>query len=392
MKKTAVTLQFIALLVLHCLPGLAGTEYVLANNNNYIANTAILYKLDTTTGVLTKAGVLHTGGEGLQSENVYYYQIEQAVTQDAGCIFVFDTGSSDIAAFSEGTGYHHRVGKYFNSNLIAILDGGSLALTPNGRFLYASYSESENLGAWKVNSDCTLTFLVAYGLSGIGQIRVAPNGKYLLATGLGGVAEFAVDKLTGGLTDLGTLVFRVGACSREGVCVPYGFDITKDSKYAVFASSALNITHQYALPVALTARITSKGLANPRAWKLKDSNLSDNYFPLFSAAAYAGSGDVYFATQGQTGIGDHDPGVLTASFIENPLSIKLKNATALENAPQQLDGNIAVTGDLMVIAQYPNQISVFRIQRSGSLKLLSTTTIDEQGEGLFSLSIFPNTR
>ncbi len=46
----------------------------------------------------------------------------------------------------------------------------------------------------------------------------------------------------------------------------------------------------------------------------------------------------------------------------------------------------------MVVAQYPNQISVFRIQKDGSLKLLSTTTIDEQGEGLFSLSIFPNTR
>jgi hypothetical protein len=54
--------------------------------------------------------------------------------------------------------------------------------------------------------------------------------------------------------------------------------------------------------------------------------------------------------------------------------------------------NIAVTGNLMVIAQYPNQIGVFRIQKNGSLKLLSTTTIDEQGEGLFSLSIFPNTR
>jgi len=35
---------------------------------------------------------------------------------------------------------------------------------------------------------------------------------------------------------------------------------------------------------------------------------------------------------------------------------------------------------------------VFRIQKNGSLKLLSTTIIDEQGEGLFSLSIFPNTR
>jgi hypothetical protein len=44
-----------------------------------------------------------------------------------------------------------------------------------------------------------------------------------------------------------------------------------------------------------------------------------------------------------------------------------------------------------LIAEYPDQIGVFRIQTNGSLKLLSTAAIDEQGEGLFSLSIFPNT-
>jgi hypothetical protein len=59
---------------------------------------------------------------------------------------------------------------------------------------------------------------------------------------------------------------------------------------------------------------------------------------------------------------------------------------------RELEGNIAVTGNLMVIAEYPNQIAVFRINSDGSLTLLTTTTIDEQGEGLFSLSVFPNTR
>lgn len=61
-------------------------------------------------------------------------------------------------------------------------------------------------------------------------------------------------------------------------------------------------------------------------------------------------------------------------------------------APDRTDGNVAVTGNLMIIAQYPNQIAVFRIQKNGSLKLLTTTTIDGNGEGLFSLSIFPSTR
>jgi hypothetical protein len=139
--------------------------------------------------------------------------------------------------------------------------------------------------------------------------------------------------------------------------------------------------------VALTARITSAGPVNPRVWVLKNSsNLYAAMFPFFSAGGYAGSGDLYFGVSASG-----PPGVLTTAFTEHPMSFKLKNAT-LVKAPDNLDGNIAVTGNLMVIAEYPNQIGVFRIRKDGSLKLLSTKTIDEQADGLFSLSIFPSTR
>jgi hypothetical protein len=389
MQRLQILIDSLAVLTALCVSSFAATEYVVVNNNNAVANTSIMYRLERSTGHLTKVTVLHTGGQGI-GVVADFSQVEQAVTADAGCIFAFDTATSDIAAFSKVTGYK-RVGKYFNSNLIAGGNGGSLALTPNGKFLYASYTETGNLGAWKVNSDCTLTFLAIYSLSEVGSLRVTPNGKYLVARGLGGAAEFAIDKVSGNLTYLGAISFTSGACSRENVCIPYGLDITKDSKFAVFASYAPNITRQSFVPVALTSRISPVGLTNPRTWNLKNStNMYNNIFPFFDAAAYAGSGDLYFGVQG-TGVDGNAPGVLTASFTEHPLSIKLKNATVV-NAPQLLDGNIAVTGNVMVIAEYPNQIAVFRINSDGSLTLLSTTTIDEQGEGLFSLSIFPNTR
>jgi len=147
----------------------------------------------------------------------------------------------------------------------------------------------------------------------------------------------------------------------------------------------VDIRRQHSLPVALTARITSTGLVNPHVWVLKNSaNLVSAIFPFFGAAAYAGSGDLYFGVWASGG----PPGVLTTHFTESPLSFTVTNATVVD--PEV--ANIAVTGDVMVVAQPPDQIGVFRIQKNGSLKLLSTTTIDEQGEGLFSLSIFPNTR
>jgi hypothetical protein len=294
-----------------------------------------------------------------------------------------DDGSSGIAAFSKASGYK-RVGKYFNANLIAGEYGGSLSLTPDGKFLYGSYSDTENVGAWAVGSACTLAFVSAYGLDGLpGPVKVTPNGKYVLASGdyawLFGISG------DGTLRNLSHLQFNGGACSRIRFCIPLGLDITKDSKFVVFASSAVDITRQHGVPVALTARVTSTGLVDPHVWVLKNSaNLFSVIFPFFGAAAYAGSGDLFFGAWASGG----PPGVLTAQFTESPMGFKVTNATVVD--PEV--GNIAVTGNVMVVAEVPDKIGVFRIQKDGSLKLLSTTTIDEAGKGLFSLSIFPNTR
>jgi len=136
----------------------------------------------------------------------------------------------------------------------------------------------------------------------------------------------------------------------------------------------------------LTARITPTGLMYPTVRNLTvEDDLRLNDFPFLSAAGYEGSGPLYLGVA--TG-GQYTPGVLTADFSEKPVHFAVTNSTVAK--PEV--GNIAVTGNTMVVAQYPNQISVFRIKKNGSLKLLSTTTIDVQGEGLFSLSIFPNTR
>ena len=387
MRRPGIVLRLIASVAFFCLSSFAETEYVIVNNGNYISNSATLYKLNKNTGELTETAVLRTGGQADMYTD-YLAQVEQAVTQDASCIFVFDDGSSDIAAFSKANGYK-RVGDYFNANLIAGSYGGSLSVTPDGDFLYGSYSFTGNIGAWRVNSDCTLAFVSAYVVSyDFGPIKVTPSGKFLVASS--NAADyaylFAIDKSSGALASLDGVAFTGGACARITYCEPHGFDITKDSKFVVFGSNAVDVRRQHSVPVALTARITSTGLVNPRVWVLKNAaNLAAAIFPFFSAAGYAGSGDLYFGVESG---GGYSPGVLTTHFTESPMGFKVTNATVVD--PQV--GNIAVTGNLMVVAQYPNQIAAFRIQRDGSLKLLSTTTIDEQGEGLFSLSIFPNTR
>ena len=385
MKKFDPVLKLAVSLLWLCASAAASSEYVIANNNNSVANSATIYKVNSRTGRLAKVSTLHTGGQGLGVE-LDLSGVEQAVSRDMRCLFVLDTKSSDIAAFSKATGYK-RVGSYFDSNLISGVSGDSLALSPSGKFLYASYTYTDRLAVWGVNADCTLGLTaITPGVTVTGPLAVTPNGAHLLSRSGGYAVEFAIDPVTGNLTYIGAGIFETGACARQQACIPYGIAITGDSRVAIFASYAPDVRREHMIPVMLTAAITSKGLANPKVRSLTlEKDLRFNIFPFLSSAAYEGSGTVYL---GVTTGGGSTPGILTADFTEKPVHFAVTNSTVVQ--PQV--GNIAVTGNIMVIAEYPNQIGVFRIQKSGSLKLLSTTTIDEQGEGLFSLSIFPNTR
>jgi hypothetical protein len=165
MERSNIFLKSAASLVWLVASAVASSEYVIVNGGNVISNSAVLYKLNTKTGKLAKAGVLHTDGQAAQYD-LYFFQVQQAVAPEASCIFALDTGSSDIAAFSKSSGYE-RVGRYFKAELIAGNNGGSLILVPNGKFLYANYGETGNIGLWSVNSDCTLTFVAAYGADSV---------------------------------------------------------------------------------------------------------------------------------------------------------------------------------------------------------------------------------
>jgi hypothetical protein len=102
MKRLGAVLELAALVLWLCALASASSEYVIANNNNSVANSATIYKLNGRTGHLTEVSTLRTGGQGLGVE-LDLSGIEQAVSRDMRCIFILDTKSSDIAAFSRAT-------------------------------------------------------------------------------------------------------------------------------------------------------------------------------------------------------------------------------------------------------------------------------------------------
>jgi hypothetical protein len=380
----------VAALVSNCF---AGTAYVVTNNDNPNGNSATIYSLNTSTGVLTPVVAnLPTGGSG--SGGGYFATVGTgaAVTGTIGCLFVNDAGSSDIASFNVNlhTLNITPVGNFSNSALISA--GGSLVVTPNGKFVYATYSSTENIGAWTVKSDCSLTFQGAYQASAGADlydgIKVTPNGKDLLVTApdFGAVEQFSIDPTTGALNDLGFANFAaLSQCISNG-CYPAGIDVTADNSAAIIGNYSLNA------PSVLAAEITPTGLTHATYFSLANTGsltFNDNV-PFLSAAGYKGSGPLYLGFSG-TGSGSQ-PGVVTATLSEAHKTITGKAATPI-SSPVDYQGLIAATGNLMVVSEWFNTLQVFTINSNGTLTATAQGPVsNSSANGAYSFFIYPNTR
>jgi len=363
----------LAALSIYCL---AGTSYVIVNNNPFGPNSVSAYKLDTANGSLSFYGKVATTGQGTGGSVV---AVAQAITSDARCLFAIDSRSNDIAAFASPS--YKLVGKFSNSALnFSNYAGGTIALSPNGRFLYGGYTGSLNIGAWRVNPNCSLTFIAAYvasiGADAYYGLGVSPNGSTLVvsAPDFQAAESFKIGS-TGSLTDLGFVSFaNVTSCIEAG-CFPAAIDFTKDSKVVIFGNPSSQ-------PSVMTASLGTSGtLTNPQEWDLPNSSgVAFSNAVFLSAQAYAGNGFLYVGMAS---------GVVTAAFTENPLSITTVNSTAITLFA---GGGLASTGNTLVLTEAgpPQDLATFRINSDGSLTPLSTVT-DKGGDPIWP-TIYPNTR
>ena len=381
--KSITLLLFLSIVAADC--G-ASTQYVVVNNNG-VPNSATIYSLDQTHGMLTEVTTLKSSGNGGGVGPPSASNVMQAINSAGTCVYITNYGTNDISAFSKAINYR-EVGRYKNGDLgYESQAGGSLSLTPNGRFLYATYSETENVGAWSVNSDCSLTLIGIYVPSGgtepLVNLQVTPNGSFLVLPLAGQpYAElFTIDSGSGQLTDKGYLDFRSLAGCQTGGCAFDGLDITKDSKVVLFAGATNG------KPSVFAAQITPNGLVNPRrAFLMSQEYVTGPRMLVMSKAAYSGSGLVYISCFGGRGF----PGIITASFTENPPNLSLLNETLIDTGAEGI-GPLAVVGDLLILDNMPNMLQVYSINADGTVDLTSTTT-DSNAEYPSSLSAVPNNR
>jgi Lactonase, 7-bladed beta-propeller len=395
MRKLLVLTSLVALIA--SVSFAAAQTYVLAVDENPSGNSATAFTLNTTTGVTTPVKKLSTGGAGLGGG--FFAATTVTITSNNQCIFIADTGSDDIAAFAAPT--YAKVGNFSNGSLnwSAAGAGGSLALSPDGKWLYGAYSGSENIGAWAVGSGCHLTFINAYtpstGADLFATLHVTPDGKGLLVPSIdfGIVTLYAINGSTGALTEVTNANFNnIADCANDG-CFPFGFDISGDSKVAFFGNPTTFNNGLFALGLAINT--TTGTLTNPKLFTLTAKpGIGNSTYPWFPKVSYAhGTGPIVLGMSGYNNPTENS-GVVIAQVTETPT---LKVLTSTQFAVPDANcggctGAIETTGNLAVSAQFPNLINVYSINpTTGAFTLLKSNT-DANAVGLLSLHVVPQTR
>lgn len=375
----------------------ASATYVLTEDENPSGNTATAYTLNTTTGVATQYKVLSTGGEGLGGG--FFAMTTSAVTSNNSCIFIADAGSNDIAAFEAPT--YKKVGNYTNSavNWSNSGAGGSIALSPNGKFLYGAYSGSENIGAWTVGTGCVLTFVNSYtpsaGPDEFATVHVTPDGKAVIVPSIdyGIVTMYSVNSTTGALTETTNATFEnLSDCQTDG-CYPTGFDISGDSKVAFFGDATISAP----LALGLSINTTAGTLTNPSVFALNvgSTGLANSNYPWFPAQSYAkGTGPLVVGMAGYEEGGEAS-GVVIGDVTETP-TLKSIGSSVFANIPADsctgCGGTVETHGAIAVAAIFPNLVNVYSINpKTGAFTLLKSNT-DANAVGLLSLHVIPETR
>lgn len=385
MKKCLVVCAVVGTLLLLTSATFAATSYVVTNNDNPSGNSSTIYTLNTSNGQLSAFKTLNTGGVG--NGGGFFATVGTAISRDKKCIYVYDGGSSDIAAFA--TSNLAKVGNYSNAALNGAFPGGSMALTPNGAYLYATYGGSDNIGAWKRNADCSLTFIAAYtansGVDTYSNLIVDPSGKGLVVSvdDLGFLELFLINS-NGTLKDVASTNLANTACSAVG-CFPTGLDITKGE--VLVAGNAAFSAGVYSMQLVGH----SPFFTNVSYTDQSSSGLCNGEVPWLSSQAYStGSGPLYIAYSGfGTGSGCQ-MGELTANLSGTTVT---QTKTNVLNTSIGYGGMLQTTGTWMVYSEWFNQLQVFKINNDGSITATSQGPVtNNDANGAYSFFIYPQTR
>jgi hypothetical protein len=355
--------------------------YIVANDDMppFVPSSVTVYTMGTG-GALTVKARVETGGEGIGGG---YFGMDRVAVHHQGqanCGYISDAGTGDIAVIDYQT--LKRAGNFKGSKTDAGTSNG-IGLAMNPKYLYASFTDSNTIGTFKVESGCKIKFVGDITVSGLhgGVIDgMAVHGNMMVTTyGDGSIQSF---NIAGGVP-VSNEDEQDSTGSRGGNTYPNGIEITQDGHFAIFGDTSV-------ATVVEVSDLSSGRLAPTVVYHLGGSISSSNI--LLSPDESL----LYISnTQGDrvsAAFFDKSTGKLSKGCASGRLKGYSTNWSYLAGlALHESTG----TGGIVYVAEFgaPSSIGMVRVASAGgqcTLKeMLKSPVSDPNSPGLLSIGSFP---
>lgn len=359
----------------------AGPHYVVANDDvpPALATSLTFYTVGAAGQLTMKAKVL-IGRGGIAGGYFAANRVNVLNSGNAECVYasVAQGGEIDAIAVKTLTIAGHAVGSKKDTGAS---NGIGLAMNPH--YLYASFTDSNTIGTFRMKTGCSLTFVgdtTVAGLQGGVIDGMAIHGNIMVVTyGDNSIESFNIS--AGKPVSNGDKQNSTG--SRSGNTYPSGVDITQDGHYAIFGDTS-------PFTVVEVSDISSGKLTPTVVYhlgkKLNSSNilLSPDETILYVSNNQSGTVTAAFF--------DKTTGKLSKGCVSRPLKGFDTDWSYLASlALKQTTG----TGGVLYAAEFgaPSSIGMLNVKSANSQCTLTESShspvADPNSPGLLSIGAFP---
>ena len=388
MKPSKPVSSVLTLVVLVCLCTVvcfSQTRYLVTNDDNASGNSATFYTVGSS-GSLTQASVVPTGGFGLGGGFFSSGRVA-VVRSDNGCIYVSNAGSipGSVSAIVEST---LTLAGTFNGSAGDSGDTSGIGLTLTRSVLYAAFTASGTIGAFQIHSDCTLTFMqdvTAIGLFGGVVDGMKAHGNTLVVAYVdGSVGSFDISN---GVPVSNNDLQQSDGNIRFGT-FPAGVDVSRSGNWAIFGDA-----NAAGLSVIEVADISSGKISSTKAYTVGSGSNSNNVWLspddrlIYISNNYSGQVTAVFFNYFKGTVGPNCMSPVLNNF----------NSTWFFTG-QVVTATTTPTGSKLYVAEWgggnPSSVGIVRIDVSGTsctlTEVVGSPVSDPQSPGLLSIGVLPN--
>ncbi len=358
----------------------AAPPYIIANDDASFPSTGVSFFAVDPHGGLTRKGQVATVGTGIGGGFFGMNRISVLNGANQACVYASEAGSGDVVGIDINT---LTVGGSAAGSGTDAGTGNGIGLAMNNQYLYASFTDSNTIGAFKVQSGCSLTFINSTAVGGLagGAINgMAVHGNMLIATYSDGTIE-SFDISGGTPQSHGDKQISSGTSRARGATYPNSIDITSDGRYAIFGDTATSL-------VVEVSDISSGKLTKTRVYRSAASISSSNVLLSPDETVL-----YVINTQGDTVSAlffNRKTGALSAGCSSGPIRGYSTDWSYLAGVVlATLTGN----GGGVYVAEFPSGIARLHLKTTGKTcsmrEAVQSPFVDRNAAGLLSIGAFP---